>query len=539
MPEQAAYRVHHYHLDVEVFPEIKQIEGILTINADVVQPMSWLVLDLDTVFQIHNIGTIENSSDYATAGSLLKSDIPFLSNSPFLRHEGRVWIDLKRTYQPGEKVSRSIHYGGKPRIAPNPPWDGGFSWELTPDGAHWIGVSCQGHGADIWWPVKDHPSDRPDSMHISITVPHDLTAVSNGRYLSTFSNNDETATWNWFVSTPISNYNVTLNIGPYTTIEDIYISTAGDTMDVIFWKLPQDKEPAKKLFPQFAEQLRFFEELLGPYPFRADKYGVVQTSFLGMEHQTLIAYGAGFRNDILFNMDAGYDDLHHHELAHEWWGNLVAAHDWKDMWIHEGFATYMQALYVEHLKGEEEYFRQMSNFRALILNRAPLAPRETSSMNQIFSGRDIYFKGASVLHTLRFLLGDDDFFTILRRFAYPNPELELTTDGSAMRFADTKDFLHLVEVHTNRNLAWFFDVYMHQPELPELRIEQDGRQLQFFWETPVDADFEMPVPIKVNGRTHIISMDGGKGEFRLPRRSDFEVDSDGWVLRKATRSPEE
>jgi aminopeptidase N len=540
IPEQASFNVTFYELDVEIFPETRRIEGVLTAIVDVVHPMSWLVLDLDTVFTIHNTGVLKaslGSSTLISPDSREKSKLRqtdfFANESTHHRDDGRIWIELDRTYQPGERIVHSIHYSGAPRVAPNPPWDGGFSWAKTPDGSPWIGVSCQTQGADLWWPVKDHPSDRPDSMQIRITVPDPLVAASNGRFQSVVSNADETSTWNWRVNTPISNYNVTLNIGPYDAIEDQYISTAGDTMDVIFWILPEDEVRARELFPQFALQLRFFEELLGPYPFRTEKYGVVQTSYLGMEHQTLIAYGAGFVNDRLFNMNAGYDDLHHHELAHEWWGNLVAAYDWKDFWIHEGFATYMQALYTEQLVGKERYLAQMKFFRGMVQNARPLAPRETRSAEQMYRGRDVYYKGASVLHTLRFLVGDDAFFEILRRYAYPDPALEATTDGSALRFSDTNEFRQIAEKYSQRDLKWFFDVYVHQRELPELQHEVDGRNLHLRWVSPDELPFSMSVPVHLsNGKVEIVEICDGKGTLRLPRRATFEIDPEEWLLKK-------
>lgn len=534
IPEQASYNVTFYELDVEIFPETRRIEGVLTAIVDVVHPMSWLVLDLDTVFTIHKTGVLKAfvGGNSPEKSKLRQQDI-FATVSVHHRDGGRIWIELDRTYQPGERIVHSVHYSGAPRVAPNPPWDGGFSWATTPDGNPWIGVSCQTQGADLWWPVKDHPSDRPDSMQIRITVPDPLVAASNGRFQSVVSNADETSTWNWRVNTPISNYNVTLNIGPYDSIEDQYISTAGDTMDVIFWILPEDEVRARALFPQFALQLRFFEELLGPYPFRTEKYGVVQTSYLGMEHQTLIAYGAGFVNDRLFKMDAGYDDLHHHELAHEWWGNLVAAYDWKDFWLHEGFATYMQALYTEQLVGKERYLVQMEYFRGMVENTRPLAPRETRSAEQMYRGRDVYYKGASVLHTLRFLVGDEAFFEILRRYAYPDPASEATTDGSALRFSDTNEFRQIAEKYALRDLKWFFDVYVHQKDLPELQHEVDGRNLHLRWISPEDLPFSMTVPVHLsNGKVEIVEMHDGKGTLRLPRRTTFEIDPEGWILKK-------
>ncbi len=532
IPEQAAYNVSFYDLDVRVDTENRSIEGVLTLSALVVQPMSWLVLDLDSRLEVESVST-PSADWYISKRNEYQFGTRPQAYSRFIHENGQLWIELGRTYQPGERISRSVHYGGSPRVAVNPPWNGGFTWSKTADGSPWVAVSCQMHGADLWWPVKDHPSDRPDSMSIHITVESPLTAASNGRSRGVTPHDDGTSTWHWFVSTPISNYNVTANIAPYETLSDSMISVAGDTMEVIFWVLPEDVEKGKALFPQFVEQMAFFEELLGPYPFRADKYGIVHTPFLGMEHQSLIAYGAGFRNDVLFNMRVGYDDLMHHELAHEWWGNLVSVYDWKDFWLHEGFATYMQALYVERLAGHAAYHRQVARFRTSIANRVPLAPRETKSTMGISGGNEVYFKGASVLHTLRLLAGDTRFFEILRRFAYPDPALELTSDGSAMRFTSTNEFRKIAEQVYGSRLDWFFDVYVHQPHLPELVVERNGRDVVMRWITPDDLPFNMPVPVQINNEHHLVEFENNRAEIQLPRSvRKFEVDELRWVLRK-------
>jgi aminopeptidase N len=537
LPEQLAYNVRYYDLDIELFPDQKSISGVVTIIADVVHPMDGLVLDLDTTFVVTKVvlpdhrWKIRDGGEKGSRQSYHRVSVAPQGTFDFEHRDGQLRITSGRTWQPGQTIVAQVHYEGSPRIAPNPPWDGGFSWELTPDGQPWIGVSCQTIGADVWWPVKDHPSDRPDSVAIHITVPEPLFAASNGQHRGTTTNGDGTSTYHWFVSTPISNYNVTVNAGPYTVIEDYYVSVAGDTMGLYFWVLPDNVDRAVTLFPQFSAQLRFFEELLGPYPFRADKYGVVQSSYLGMEHQTLIAYGAGFRNDRLFNMNTGYDDLHHHELAHEWWGNLVAVYDWKDFWIHEGLATYMQALYTEQVVGRERYLQQMRLFRGFIQNRTPMAPLESKSSRDMYQGRDIYYKGAAVLHTLRYLVGDEDFFRLLRLFAYPDPALEATTDGSAMRFTSTEEFRSMAEDVTNKSLGWFFDVYLHQTDLPVLRVTSGTSSTILEWVVPGVSGFPMPVPVKLGGDILLMPIEDGR--IVLTHDSDFgqfEIDPEGWLL---------
>src|SRR5690606_23925924 len=255
-----------------------------------------------------------------------------------------------------------------------------------------------------------------------------------------------------------SAYNIALNIATYVRIEGTLESVDDEAFPVTIFALHEDEERARAFFPEVLDHLRIYEELLGPYPSRADGYKVAQTPHLGMEHQTVIAYGAAFDNVAMTGgRDWGFDALHHHELSHEWWGNLVTNADWKDMWLHEGFGTYMQALYAERLGGEELYQAYLAQERQYLANRSPVAPRETRTSGEIYfdSGGDIYSKGAWVLHGLRWVLGDEDFFEAFRLMAYPDPADERVTDGSQVRFATTDDFLEIAERVSGKDLDWF------------------------------------------------------------------------------------
>ncbi len=341
MPEQAAYDVTYYDLTVDVSPADSTIQGRVEVHADIVQPLEWFVLDLDTLLTVESVAVRSANAGW--------------QEQPFERRGGQIWIPFSLMKQPGEHVRVAIEYGGRPRVAPNPPWEGGVTWERTPSGEPWIATTVQQEGADLWWPVKDHVSDEPDSMAVRVTVPESLVVASNGALQEVEPETEGRETYHWFVSTPINTYNVALNIAPYRVSEDSFESVTGETFPVKLWVLPGDVEEGKVFFQEMKEHLRFYEDLLGPYPFRADKYGVAQTPHLGMEHQSIIAYGAGFDNTAMTDRDWGFDTLHHHELSHEWWGNLVTNADWRDMWLHEGFGTYMQALYAERLNGTEAY----------------------------------------------------------------------------------------------------------------------------------------------------------------------------------------
>jgi aminopeptidase N len=238
-------------------------------------------------------------------------------------------------------------------------------------------------GADLWWPCKDQPDDEADSVVINVTVPKPLVCASNGQLFGVYDA-ESTRTFTWSVTTPINTYGIALNIAPYETISRDYTSIAGDTFPVTYWVLPENLAKGKVLFEDNLKQMRGLEELFGPYPFRADKYGVAETPHLGMEHQTIIAYGNDYRGD-LWGEDRGYDELHLHEFAHEWWANLVTAKNWNDFWIHEGFASYAQALYAERVAGETAYFTEMQEQRRHA-NRAAIAPREPRSTAEMYFG---------------------------------------------------------------------------------------------------------------------------------------------------------
>lgn len=518
MPEQAAYDVTYYALDLAVEPSDSTIRGTLTTVATVTSPLSAFVLDLDPRLEV-------TATRVAGAEGALEA-------LPFRRVGGKLWVDLPVTRQPGASITVAVDYGGRPRVAPNPPWDGGFTWARTADGAPWIATSCQGEGADLWWPVKDHVSDEPDSMGIRVSVPAPLVVATNGRLRGMTEENGRRV-YDWFVSTPINTYAVALNIAPYRTVERAYESVTGEPIPVSFYVLPEDYERGVAFMPEIVDHLRFYEELLGPYPFRADKYGVAQTPHLGMEHQTIIAYGARFDDTAMTGFDPGFDALHHHELAHEWWGNLVTNADWKDMWIHEGFGTYMQALYAERIGGPEGYHRYMSEIRGQIRNEKPVAPREVQSSQEIYfaSGGDIYMKGAWVLHTLRHLIGDEAFFQSLRRMTYPGEALESVTDGRQCRFVSTDDFVHVVEEVTGEEMDWFFELYVRQPELPRLFAERSGGALELSWRVPGGLTFPMPVEVRVGGDLRRVEMSGGRARVEVPQGVDVVVDPADWILK--------
>jgi aminopeptidase N len=509
LAEQAAYDVTHYELDLAVHPAQERIDGQLTVEADVTDSLGVFVLNLD-----HRLSVTDIWHDGRTR------------SLPFERRAGgnELWIDLPGAKTDGDRVDLTVAYEGAPRVAPNPPWDGGFTWAESPRGDPWIATSGQTAGADLWWPVKDHPSDEPDSMDIAFTVPDSLVAASNGTLRDVERASDSTQTFRWHVSTSINTYAVTLNVGPYRVVDTTYSSTAGTEVPVSFYALPPDTAKARANLPHFLDHVRFLERTLGPYPFRADKYGIVQTPFLGMEHQTLIAYGNDFNRNGGLGYAAGFDALHFHELAHEWYGNCLTVRDWKDFWLHEGTATYLEALYAESLRGREGYHEVINYFRRQIANRTPIARTEPTSAQSIY-GRDVYYKGALILHTLRSMVGKDSVEALLRRFIASD-----STAGPACRHVDTDGFLQLAESTVGRSLDGVAETYLYQASLPRLDSTRTDSTLTLTWSNAAD-DFAVPVPVRVEGEERTVPMEEGTGTMSVPSEATVRIDPKGWVLK--------
>ncbi|MFO8098511.1 MAG: M1 family metallopeptidase [Salinibacter sp.] len=513
---QQAYDVLYYDLDVEVNPEQQRVRGHVTVEAVVTDSLQALVLDLDHRLTAEQAwGIREDETDIRRSVERSADD-------------DRIRVRFPAPRPPGDTVRVRVAYHGAPRVAPNPPWDGGVTWDTTSTGAPWIGTSVQTAGASLWWPAKEHPSDAPDSMDISITVPDSLTGASNGRLREVERASDSTRTFRWHVSVPINTYNVTMNVAPYARVDTTYQSTADDAVPVSFYALPSDSARAARVLPDFLDQLRFLEETLGPYPPRADKYGVAQAPFLGMEHQSLIAYGHSFTDGGL-GYDAPFDALHFHELAHEWYGNAVTVADWKDFWIHEGPATYLEALYAEHLEGDSAYHAVIDHFRDQVVGGVPIAKKDPAAASDIYH-RDVYFRGAMVLHTLRYLIGEKKLRAVLRQFVHP--PTEASGQRSPFRHVGTRDFIATAEAVAGRSLDSFFEVYLYRDERPRLTHRQSEGTLTLRWDNTGDVTFDVPVPVRVNGAMRRVEMREGTGSIDIPSDADVEIDPQGWLLRQ-------
>ncbi|HSU25193.1 MAG TPA: M1 family metallopeptidase, partial [Pyrinomonadaceae bacterium] len=517
--EQAVYDVQSYDVSLNVDPKTKSISGATVMTAKTVIPTDVILLDLDTPYTISKV----------TDGS--GRDLKFQRTETELR----IWFPFSK--QVAEEIKTSVTYAGTPREAPRPPWVGGFMWKQTADGSPWVSVALQNDGADLLFPCKDHPSDKAATVGVHVTVPQPLTAVSVGKFVDSKKNADGTATWNWLMTNPVANYSIVFDAAPYKLVEDTYKSVGGETMPIKFYVLPEDESKAAGLIAEQKKYLAFYEKYLGPYPFRSQKVGIVETPHLGMEHSTHIAYGNQFK----FDAD-GTDWLLLHEFGHEWWANLVTAADWKDFWLHEGFQSYMDTLYQEELHGQEAYLKAMQNRVKGLKNIQPVAPRDAKIAYEVYmdapdytkSDGDIYGKGALFLHTLRYLIGDKAFFNALHHMAYPNKQMETYTDGRQERLVTTDDFLTIAEQDSGMKLDWFFELYLRQPKLPQLVAVSEsfgnGDVLSLRWQTPNNMPFPMPIDVEVNGKTQRVEMKDGKATIPFTGSAPV-VDPKGWVLK--------
>lgn len=502
--EQACFDVRHYELRLQVDPAAKSIEGTLTMRATMVADAARLALDLDPALQVRSA-----QLDGAAV--------------PFVHEKGRIWLSPSKPLAKGATITVAIAYGGVPRAARNPPSSGGFVWGQTKDGAPWIATCCQTEGGDLWWPCKDHPSDEADQIDLIVTVPKDLVVASNGTRHGEPVLQGELATYHWHSASPIANHSVALHIAPYVEIGAEYTCVDGTALRVQFFVLKQSESKARSRLQQFLDQLRGFEEILGPYPFRAEKYGVAEVPSPGMSHQTILSYGNGWQDD-------QYDAQHNRALAEEWWGNLLSCRDWRDLWLREGFATYLQAVFRERRFGRNSYERDLH--WAQTRNLTALAPREVkTSAEMLFGGggSDLAAKGRWVLHTLRWQLGDERFFQALREFCYPTEAARKATDGSQCRLVDTDEFVALCSRIAGEDLGWFFEVYVRQPQLPRLHQEKQNGVLRLRWETPQELPFALPVPVRVHGAEVRVAMPGGNGELQVGD-ADYVVDQEVRLL---------
>ena len=418
----------------------------------------------------------------------------------FTRDYNAVFIDFPRVILNDEILSFTVYYNGEPREAVNPPWDGGFSWENDSNSLPWIGVSCQGLGASSWWPCKDHQSDEPDSMKITCSVRKPLKVISNGNLINDTvvynkDLNSLTTKSSWFVSYPINSYNVTLCIGDYTHFNDIYVNQK-DTLDLDYYVLSYNKKKAMEHFNQVKPMLACFEKYFGPYPFWSDGYALVETPYLGMEHQSAIAYGnnflPGYNGNTKFTAGFDFDYIIIHETGHEWWGNSITTNDIADMWIHEGFCTYSEVLYVECIYGYNAMLEYVNNQKKSVRNDKPIVgPYNVNTRGS----NDMYQKASLMLHTLRSVIDNDSlWFALIEGISYEFKHK--TIDGV--------DVINYINLMIKRDLSTFFNQYLYNKNLPvlEYKIQSNGTDYSLMYRWDAINDFKMRIQVN-NGNNNI------------------------------------
>jgi aminopeptidase N len=511
--EQRALAFERAELALRIDPASRSIRGDARLTFGTRAPLDRIELDLDRNLPIDGV----------------EADGQPLAPAHWRNPEGKLTIDLPRPLLPGSRTVLRVVYHGMPHVAKRAPWDGGFVWSQTPEGQPWVASAVQGEGCDLLWPCIDHPTGKPEVVEEHITVPYPLVAAGNGVFLG-MTEEHGWRTWHWRAQHPPT-YGIAINVGPYRELQGSYASRYGNTIPLRLWYLPASERQAKELFAEFPQMLDFFEATIGPYPFGAEKMGVVETPHKGMEHQTINAYGNGYAKT-----PYGYDDLLQHEFAHEWFGNQLTNANWDDMWLHEGLGTYMQPLYMQYLRGEREYFATLMQHRALIENRAPIVSGKPRTEEDVYDakrggpGLDIYYKGSLAMHTLRALIGDAAFFGALRELVYgtdqPRP------GNFAPRYATTQDFIAIAQRASGRDLGWFFQVYLYQAALPVLNAVRSGDTLQLAWKTEKNTPFPMPVDVRIGGRTVTVPMMDGRGSIALPRNATYTLDPQSKVLRQ-------
>jgi aminopeptidase N len=509
--EQARLNFDHADLHFTVDPARRHLDGEATLRFTAREPTDVLLLDLDRNLPVRSV-TVDGKPLAQTAWS---------------NPDGRLRIRLPAPLAKGGHVSTTIAYGGQPHVAKRAPWDGGFVWNHTDDGQPWIASAVEGEGCDLFWPCIDQPTGEPDLVDTWVTVPKALAAPGNG-VLVDVKDHGATRTWHWRIKQP-DTYAITLNVGPFEELKGDYRSRYGNTIPMQLWYLRGHEAGARALFAEFPRMLDFFEQEIGPYPFGSEKMGVVETPHLGMEHQTINAYGNGYPKS-----EYGFDWLLQHEFAHEWFGNQVTNRNWDDMWLHEGFGTYMQPLYGQYLHGDMPYFAMLHTERLALSNRVPVVSGQPRTEEQVYDGKtgpglDIYYKGSLVLHTLRGLIGDEAFFDSVRRLVYGRPDPK--PGNFQPRYASTRDYIDIVRQVTGKDYRWFFDVYLYDAALPKLETTREGDTLKLHWVTGHGEPFPMPLEVQVGHTVHTLPMTGGVGELEVPAGSLLVIDPHSKVLR--------
>lgn len=511
-PERAWWDLVHYHLDIFVNPADSSIAGNNTITYKVLESNQRMQIDLQPPLRIDSV--LQN-------GVIQPAE-----------RDGKAWfVELQPEQNTGEINQLVVWYSGKPRVARRPPWDGGIAWKKDDNGNPFVGSSCQGIGASVWWPCKDHMYDEPDSMRISVRVPKGLMNVSNGILENTEIHADSSRTTHWVVRNPINNYGVNINIGDYAYFADTFPGENGP-LACSYYVLKQDLDKARDHFPEEARRtLAALEHWFGPYPFYEDGYKLVHAPYLGMEHQSSVTYGNGFDFGYL-GMDLSrsgwgmkFDFIIVHESAHEWFANNITYRDMADMWIHESFAAYSESLFLEFFYGKDAGAEYVVGTRANVINDKPIIGQY--GVNHSGSG-DMYYKGANMLHTIRQFMDDDEKWRAMLRGL--NRDFRHET-------VKTEEIENYISESLDRDLSPVFDQYLRDVRIPVLQYYWKGNELYFQWVNSVEG-FDMPVGIKVGKERLLLEPTKEWHSVTVKKaRGDLEIEADYYATAKKISTP--
>lgn len=468
-PLRTCYNIDYYHLDVKIDIGNKFISGSNEFVFTATQTFSKLQFDLFSNMKVEKV--VYNGRELH-----------------FERTFNAVFVTFPGEIQKGAKERFTVFYSGNPVVAVNPPWDGGFIFTKDKSGNPWVSVACQGLGASVWWPTKDHQSDEVDSLLISVTAPGDLQTIANGRLRSIVQKPGGYTQYNWFVSNPINNYNVSVYIGKYAHWTDHYQGENGN-LSLDFWPLKEDSTKARPHWDADVKpMLKSFEHWFGPYPFYKDGYKLVQAPHLGMEHQSAVAYGNQFKKGYLggdlssTGWGLKFDFITIHESGHEWFGNNITTKDIADMWVHEGFTNYSETLFTEFQYGKTAGSEYVIGVRKKIVNDIPVIG--PYNVNREGSG-DMYYKGANLIHTIRQLIDNDEKFRMLLRGLNKTFYHKTVT---------TKEIETYIAKQSGLKLDKIFDQYLRHTQIPVLEYKITNGQLSYRW-SEVVRDFNMPLKV--------------------------------------------
>ena len=511
-PQRAWWDLTYYHLDISVNPENQSIEGSNTINYRVLHPNDEIQIDLQNPLKINKVVQDGKELNFRSEG---------------YSH----FIKLKKKQKSGQIKSIKVFYEGKPKVAVRPPWDGGITWTKDSNRNHFVASSNQGIGASIWWPNKDHMYDEVDSMLISVNVPKNLTNVSNGR-LRSVEDYGETKTFHWFVSNPINNYGVNINIGDYVMFSEIYDGEKGD-LDMIYYVLRDNLERAKTQFKDAIKMMQAFEFWFGPYPFYEDSFKIVEVPYLGMEHQSSITYGnkymKGYLGRDLSRTGWGlkFDYIIIHEAGHEWFANNITYKDIADMWVHESFTTYSENLYLDYHYGKEAASEYVIGTRSSIANRSPIIGKYGVNKR----GSDLYSKGANILHTLRQITANDEKWrSILRGLNKEFYHQTVTTKQIENYILNRIG----VKIGNDGVVNRFFDQYLRDSRIPVFEYTIDCSDINnnckmgYEWGNVVE-NFKMPIEVIIDGKNTFL--------FADDNMKWLEIDYKNHIYKNTMKSP--